>query len=72
MENKTKLKLDLDWFEDKLMMCEMDAEGEIDDFDACNDHHWNQMQELALDMTYDYFMELGYTKDELDEINNER
>lgn len=72
MENQTKLKLDLNWFEDKLVMYEMDVEGEIDNFDACNDHHWNQMKERALDMTYDYFIEMGYTKDEIDEITDER
>ena len=72
MENQTKPKLDLDWFEDMLMMFEMDVEGEIDNFDACDDHHWYQMRDRAFEMTYDYFMKLGYTKDEIDEITEER
>ena len=72
MENQTKLKLDLNWFEDILLEKESEAECEIDNFDACNNNHWDEMTDRSLEMTYDYFIEMGYTKNEIDEITDER
>ena len=70
-ETMKNSKITVEEFEDILLEKESEAECEIDDFDACNDHHWEEMNDLALEMTYAHFMELGYTEDEVSEVHEE-
>ena len=64
-------KITVEEFANVLLEKESEAEYEIDDFDACNDHHWNDMMDLAIEYTYNHFMELGYTEDEVSEVHEE-
>ena len=64
-----KTKLTVEDFEHVLLEKESEAEYEIDNFDI--DENWDEMNDLALDMTIAHFMELGYTKDEVLEVHEE-
>ncbi len=33
--------------------------------------HWDEMMDLAIEYTYNHFMELGYTEDEVSEVHEE-
>ena len=68
MENS---KITVEEFENILLEKESEAEYEIDNFDACNNDHWNEMQEMALDMTVEHFIALGYTEEEVWEAHEE-
>ena len=46
-ETMKNSKITVEEFEDILLEKESEAECEIDDFDACNDHHWEEMNYLA-------------------------
>ena len=71
MENS---KITVEEFEDILLEMESEAEYEIDNFDACNNNHWNEMTDRSLEMTFAHFIELGYTENEVmqayDEYND--
>ena len=69
MENQMKTKLTVDEFAEILMEMESEAEYEIDDFDI--DENYDEMMELAIEYTYDHFMELGYTYNEVLEVHEE-
>ena len=71
MKNQMKTKLTVEDLEHVLLEKESEAECEIDDFDACDNMHWDEMNDLALDMTIAHFMELGYTEDEVLEVHEE-
>ena len=62
-------KITVEEFEDILLEKESEAEREIDNFDACNNNHWDEMNDRALDMTFAHFIELGYTEDEVMEVS---
>ena len=64
-------KITVEEFAEILMEMESEAECEIDDFDACNNRHWDEMTGRALEMTIAHFMELGYTEDEVWEVHEE-
>ena len=67
--NTMKTKLTVEDFEHVLLEKESEAECEIDNFDI--DENWDEMNDLALDMTIAHFMELGYTQDEVLEVHEE-
>ena len=67
--NTMKTKLTVEDFEHVLLEKESEAEYEIDDFDI--DENWDEMNDLALEMTFAHFMELGYTEDEVLEVHEE-
>ena len=67
--NTMKTKLTVEDFEHVLLEKESEAEYEIDDFDI--DENWDEMNDLALEMTFAHFMELGYTQDEVLEVHEE-
>ena len=67
--NTMKTKLTVEDFEHVLLEKESEAEYEIDNFDI--DENWDEMNDLALDMTIAHFMELGYTQDEVLEVHEE-
>ena len=69
MKNQMKTKLTVEDFEHVLLEKESEAEYEIDNFDI--DENWDEMNDLALDMTIAHFMELGYTQDEVLEVHEE-
>ena len=67
--NTMKTKLTVEDFEHVLLEKESEAEYEIDDFDI--DENWDEMNDLALEMTFAHFIELGYTEDEVSEVHEE-
>ena len=67
--NTMKTKLTVEDFEHVLLEKESEAEYEIDNFDI--DENWDEMNDLALEMTFAHFMELGYTEDEISEVYEE-
>ncbi len=67
--NTMKTKLTVEDFEHVLLEKESEAEYEIDNFDI--DENWDEMNDLALEMTFAHFMELGYTEDEVLEVHEE-
>jgi flavodoxin len=67
--NTMKTKLTVEDFEHVLLEKESEAEYEIDNFDI--DENWDEMNDLALEMTFAHFMELGYTQDEVLEVHEE-
>ena len=64
-------KITVEEFANVLLEKESEAEYEIDDFDACDSMHWDEMMDLAIEYTYNHFMELGYTEDEVSEVHEE-
>ena len=64
-----KTKLTVEDLEHVLLEKESEAECEIDDFDI--DENWDEMMDLAIEYTYNHFMELGYTEDEISEVYEE-
>ena len=62
-------KITVEEFANVLLEKESEAEYEIDDFDACDSMHWDEMNDRALDMTFAHFIELGYTEDEVMEVS---
>ena len=69
MKNQMKTKLTVEDLEHVLLEKESEAECEIDDFDI--DENYDEMMDLAIEYTYNHFMELGYTKDEVSEVHEE-
>ena len=69
MKNQMKTKLTVEDLEHVLLEKESEAECEIDDFDI--DENWDEMMDLAIEYTYNHFMELGYTEDEVSEVHEE-
>jgi len=67
--NTMKTKLTVEDFEHVLLEKESEAEYEIDDFDI--DENYDEMMDLAIEYTYNHFMELGYTEDEVSEVHEE-
>ena len=67
--NTMKTKLTVEDFEHVLLEKESEAEYEIDNFDI--DENYDDMMDLAIEYTYNHFMELGYTEDEVSEVHEE-
>ena len=67
--NTMKTKLTVEDFEHVLLEKESEAEYEIDNFDI--DENYDEMMDLAIEYTYNHFMELGYTEDEVLEVHEE-
>ena len=64
-----KTKLTVEDFAHVLLEKESEAECEMDNFDI--DENYDEMMDLAIEYTYNHFMELGYTEDEISEVHEE-
>jgi len=78
MENQ-KMKFELltvdqleklvDDFEETLFNAELDAEWQMEDFDVCDGSHWDQMKDLAVEMTHERYIGYGYTKEFVESLS---
>ena len=50
-------------FEEIFLYEQEEAEMQIEDFDICNNRHYDEMMYMALAATYACFGELGYTQE---------
>tara|TARA_R110000803_G_scaffold209111_1_gene278355 strand:+ start:1906 stop:2172 length:267 start_codon:yes stop_codon:yes gene_type:complete len=64
----------VDDFEETLFNAELDAEWQmediIEDFDVCDSAHWDQMKDLAVEMTHERYIGYGYTKEFVESLSD--